>query len=158
MPLPTILSNGPDNTQELGKKLADFVLDGDILLLSGDLGAGKTCLTKGLAIGLGVKDIVISPTFVLFREYNGRIPLFHIDLYRGSDDTYLETGATDVAGVIGVTVVEWGDHIEELMKRSFVDHLVIRIVIGADETSRELILEPHGTRASQLAKEWSESS
>ncbi len=157
MPLPTILSNGPNNTQELGAKLARLVVDGDVLLLCGDLGAGKTCLTKGLATGLGVEDTVISPTFVLFREYSGRIPLFHIDLYRGSDDTYLETGATDVAGVTGVTVVEWGDHIEELMKRSFVDHLVVRINIGDDETSRELVLEPHGTRSAQLAKAWSES-
>jgi len=101
-----------DETRSLGQKIAKHLKPRDILALFGPLGAGKTTLIQGLAEGLEVKDYVTSPTFVLINEYQGRLPLYHIDLYRLEN-----TGQIDDLGIAeyfekeGVTVIEWADRL-----------------------------------------------
>jgi len=96
-------------TIELGKKLSECLDKNDIVLLQGDLGAGKTHFTKGIAIGLGIKDMVTSPTFTLMNEYRGgRLPLYHYDMYRiSTDDEIYELGLNDFFDNDGVCVIEW---------------------------------------------------
>jgi len=138
-------------TQAVGGALAPLVAPGDVLVLSGDLGAGKTQLTKGLARGLGVAEPVTSPTFNLLLVHEGSIPLYHFDLYR------LETAAQlddlDYWGTLeadGVSVVEWGDRFAEAVPA---DCVVVRIQITGDDT-RALEVEARGARGESLASRW----
>ncbi len=113
----SIISHHPQETLELGRALAAELRRGDVLALAGDLGAGKTHFTKGLAEGLGVEADVTSPTFTLVHEYpGGRLPLVHIDLYRLEEPTeVLGIGLDDYLAGDGVTVIEWADKFEALM-------------------------------------------
>ncbi|MBI2851043.1 MAG: tRNA (adenosine(37)-N6)-threonylcarbamoyltransferase complex ATPase subunit type 1 TsaE, partial [Chloroflexi bacterium] len=77
-----IITKTPEQTQRLGVRLGELAQAGDVFLLVGKLGAGKTCLTQGIAWGLGIKEYALSPSFVIMRELHGRLPLYHIDLYR----------------------------------------------------------------------------
>lgn len=138
-------------TQACGAALAPLLAAGDVLALSGDLGAGKTQLTKGIAVGLGVADPVTSPTFNILLVHEGRIPLYHFDLYRLDraeqldDIDYWATLEAD-----GVSVVEWGDRFAESVPD---DALIVRILITGDD-SRAITLDPRGPRADQLASDW----
>lgn len=109
-------------TRELGKALADLLRPGDVLLLVGELGAGKTCLAKGLARGLGIKEKVLSPTFTLLREYQGRLPLYHLDAYRleGPWDLF-EIGVDEYLEGEGVLLVEWGDRARGFFTQDFLE-------------------------------------
>lgn len=115
----SIISHSPQETFQLGRALAGELRPGDVLALAGDLGAGKTHFTKGLAEGLGVAVDVTSPTFTLIHEYpGGRLPLFHIDLYRLEDeDEVLGIGLDDYLESDGVTVIEWADKFAALMPK-----------------------------------------
>ena len=105
-----LTSHSPEQTQRLGVSIGEVVLPGDILLLSGDLGVGKTCLTQGIAWGLGIKEYAVSPSFVLVRELYGRLPLYHIDLYRLDHIEEIEDlGLDDYLYGRGVCVVEWAE-------------------------------------------------
>ena len=113
-----IISHSAADTLELGRAEASRVQPGDVLALTGDLGAGKTHFVKGLAAGLGVnKADVTSPTFTLVNEYNGgRLPLFHIDLYRlDSAEEAIAIGLDEYLSSSGVTVIEWADKFPELI-------------------------------------------
>jgi uracil-DNA glycosylase len=138
-------------TEALGEALAPLLAGGDVLVLSGDLGAGKTQLTKGIARGLRVAEPVTSPTFNLLLAHEGRLPLNHFDLYRLDSAEQLDD--LDYWGTLesgGVSVVEWGDRFPDAMPA---DGLVVRITITGDE-SRELALEPLGERGRELAAAW----
>lgn len=113
----SIISHNPGETFELGRQFAAGLRRGDVLALAGDLGAGKTHFTKGLAAGLGVEGDVTSPTFTLVHEYpGGKLPLFHIDLYRLEEPTeVLGIGLDEYLESDGVTVIEWADKFAELM-------------------------------------------
>ena len=113
----SIISHNPQETFELGKQFAAPLRRGDVLALEGDLGAGKTQFAKGLAAGLGVESDVTSPTFTLIHEYpGGRLPLFHIDLYRlEEEDEVLGIGLDEYLDGDGVTVIEWADKFAALM-------------------------------------------
>ena len=115
----SIISHSPQDTFLLGQSLAAELRPGDVLALEGDLGAGKTQFTKGLAAGLGVETDVTSPTFTLVHEYpGGRLPLFHIDLYRLEEEReVLGIGLDDYLDGDGVTVIEWADKFAALMPR-----------------------------------------
>ena len=114
----SIISHSPDETFELGRQLAAELRPGDVLALAGDLGAGKTHFIKGVAAGLGVEGEATSPTFTLIHEYPGRIPLFHIDLYRlETEDEALRIGLDDYLESEGIAAIEWADKFEELMPR-----------------------------------------
>ncbi len=103
-----ILSKGIEDTYAIAKKVADKLKGGEVILLSGDLGAGKTTFTKGLALALGVSETVTSPTFTYVKEYCGRLNLYHFDMYRVADaDEVYELGLEEYFYKGGVVVVEW---------------------------------------------------
>lgn len=105
-----------DSTQALGRSLAAAARAGDVIALYGDLGAGKTQFAKGFGAGLGITDTINSPSFVLMAEYVGRLPLFHIDLYRlaGADDA-IRGGLIDERQVEGVTLIEWAERLRDAL-------------------------------------------
>lgn len=143
-------SDSPQATAELGRALGRRVREGDVILLSGDLGAGKTQLVKGLAASLGVDEPVTSPTFNIMLVYEGDLPLYHVDLYRLDRPEQLED--IDYFGSIeagGVVVVEWGDRFDEAAPA---DRLSIRMQIAGDFV-RRLEIEPEGPRSTELALE-----
>ena len=104
----TYYSHGLDDTAYLAQKVAQKLKGGEVLLLNGQLGAGKTAFTKSLAQCLGVKEIVTSPTFTFMKEYQGRLSLYHFDLYRaGDEDELYELGLSEYLYMNGVCVIEW---------------------------------------------------
>lgn len=114
----TYLTNSPAETEILGQKLADRLQAGAIVAYTGDLGAGKTAFTRGLARGLGIRDRVTSPTFTIVNEYEGgRLPLFHFDLYRlSSSDELFEIGWEDYLAKGGVCAVEWSEILADALE------------------------------------------
>ncbi len=105
-----------DETQRLGEKLASFLKPGDILSLTGDLGAGKTCFTQGVARGLGIKRRITSPTFNLIKEYKNTLPLYHFDVYRiDTLEEMRDLGYEEYFFGEGITVIEWGDKIRPIL-------------------------------------------
>ena len=113
-----ITTHSADETQALGQRLAKRLLPGDVIAYFGDLGAGKTALTRGRAQGRGVKDLVTSPTYTIVNEYlTGRIPLFHFDMYRlGSSDELFDIGWEDYLARGGVCAVEWSENVEDALR------------------------------------------
>ena len=113
-----ITTYSADETQALGQRLAKRLLPGDVIAYFGDLGAGKTALTRGIAQGLGVTDLVTSPTYTIVNEYlTGRIPLFHFDMYRlGSSDELFDIGWEDYLARGGVCAVEWSENVEDALR------------------------------------------
>jgi len=110
-----ILSSDPEETQGVGRVIGERAQAGDIYLLTGPLGAGKTCLTQGIALGLGVSGYVRSPTFVIMSQYQARLTLYHVDLYRiGGPLEGWDLGLDEQLFGDGVCVVEWADRAAEL--------------------------------------------
>ena len=138
----TVGSRSPDETLALGVALAIVSEPGDLICLWGDLGAGKTVLAKGFGAGLGVTSTISSPTFVLMGEYEGRLPLFHIDLYRLADAAdALAGGLIDERQAAGVTLVEWPDRLGEALPAERVDV----VIEGTAEHDREVtVATPSG--------------
>ena len=132
------LVNSVEETYEVAHKIADSLKGGEIILLNGDLGAGKTTFTKGLAKALGVKDTVTSPTFTFMKEYNeGRIPLYHFDMYRvESEEELYELGLNDYLYMQGVCVIEWNKF------ESIKNPIVIDITVN-DDLSRKIVINEH---------------
>ena len=125
-PSRTTVSRSVDDTLALGEALGRAAAAGDLICLWGDLGAGKTQLTKGIARGLDISDTVNSPTFVLMSEYVGRLPLFHVDLYRLDDarDALGGGGVVDDRQSEGLTVVEWPDRMREVLAAERLDVVI----------------------------------
>lgn len=123
-----ITTYSADETQALGTKLAKRLQPGDVIAFFGDLGAGKTALTRGIAQGLGITDIVTSPTYTIVNEYlTGRLPLFHFDMYRlGSSDELFDIGWEDYLARGGVCAVEWSENVEDALQGA------IRVTIEKD--------------------------
>jgi tRNA threonylcarbamoyladenosine biosynthesis protein TsaE len=137
-----LASASPEATRGIAAHLAVVAQPGDVVCLWGELGAGKTVFAKGFGVGLGVADTISSPSFVLMGEYMGRLPLFHIDLYRlSSAREALDGGLLDDRQSAGVVLIEWPDRLGTALPE---DRLDVRITAGADET-RTLRLEAHGT-------------
>lgn len=136
-----VVTRSEEETEDWGSRLAPFLEPGDCILLAGELGAGKTCFVRGLAWGLGVEERVTSPTFVLIREYRGRLPLYHLDAYRleGPGDL-LMLGVEELAEGEGVLVVEWGDRVRGFFRG---DYLEVVMAIKGD-SERELAFIPRG--------------
>jgi tRNA threonylcarbamoyladenosine biosynthesis protein TsaE len=130
-----------DDTRAAGRRLAAAMRPGDVVELAGGLGAGKTLFTGGLCEGLGVEEMVVSPSFVLVRQYRtGFIPVVHVDVYRlGSLHEFEDLDVLELAAD-GVLVIEWGDAVESALPE---DHLRIEFVVNDDE-SRLLRLVPSG--------------
>jgi len=138
----TFHTNSPHATQSFAAALGRLLAAGDLVLLVGELGAGKTAFAQGLARGLGVDEPVTSPTFTIVHEYEGRVPLAHVDVYRLErvQDLY-DLGFDELVDDGRVTVVEWGDRVEHLVPA---DHLVVRIEPGAADNERVVELAYHG--------------
>jgi tRNA threonylcarbamoyladenosine biosynthesis protein TsaE len=144
-----VISTKLEDTQLFSKRLASFLQPGDVITLEGDLGAGKTAFTKGLAVGLGIQRNVNSPTFTIIKEYQGNnMPLYHMDVYR-LEDSYEDLGFEEYFNGNGVTVVEWAHLIEEQLP---VERLNIFIHHQGND-SRKIVVKPVGERYEQLCKE-----
>jgi tRNA threonylcarbamoyladenosine biosynthesis protein TsaE len=139
----TIRTDSPDATRAVAATLGELLVAGDLVLLVGDLGAGKTAFAQGLARGLGVEEPVTSPTFTIVAEYQGRLPLAHVDVYRLERVQDLYDLGFDELVDEGVTVVEWGDLIEQVVPG---EHLVVRIHGGVTDNERVLEFSYHGSR------------
>ena len=112
------LTHSPDETQHVGAALAKTLHGGEVIAFLGDLGAGKTAFTRGLAEGLGVTDAVTSPTYTIVNEYlTGRLPLFHFDMYRlGSSEELFDIGWEDYLARGGVCAVEWSENVQDALE------------------------------------------
>lgn len=143
---PVAMLSSADSMRDFGHRLGSLLRPGDVILLSGRLGAGKTTLVQGLANGLDVVDQVTSPTFVLLQEYEGRIPLRHADLYRLEfSGEITDLGLEELFDQGWVTVIEWGDAVKEMIAA----YLIIEIDYVAAMTGREIHLSAFG-------REWTE--
>ncbi|MCH5462156.1 tRNA (adenosine(37)-N6)-threonylcarbamoyltransferase complex ATPase subunit type 1 TsaE [Lactobacillus sp. LC28-10] len=142
----TLKVSTPEETMAIGQKLAPLLAAKDIILLDGDLGAGKTTFTKGLAAGLGVKRNVKSPTFTIIREYqDGRLPLYHMDVYRLEDGSGDELGLDEYFNGDGVSVVEWSKFVADELPDDYL-RIAFKRLDDEGENQRELVFEPHGER------------
>jgi tRNA threonylcarbamoyladenosine biosynthesis protein TsaE len=140
----TLRTDSPEATRAVAAALGPLLEPGDVVSLVGDLGAGKTAFAQGLAAGLGVEGPVTSPTFTIVQEYEGRIPVAHVDVYRLDtvQDLY-DLGFDELIDDGRVTIVEWGDLIAQALPA---DRLVVRIEPGAADTERVLEFAFHGAR------------
>ena len=146
----SLVSSSPEETQRIGESLGELAEADDIYILTGKLGAGKTCLTQGIALGLRIHESVLSPTFVLIRELKGRLPLYHIDLYRlDKIEEIAELGLDDYFYGHGVTVIEWGEKAGQLIPE---ESLSIEISYLSDK-ERCLEFKANGKRYGQIIDE-----
>jgi tRNA threonylcarbamoyladenosine biosynthesis protein TsaE len=144
----TFRSNSPAATRGVGRRLARLLRPGDVILLQGELGAGKTCLAQGIGEGLGVGEAVKSSAFVLVNEYEGRLKLYLADLYRLQAPEEVAELALEENAADGALVVEWPDRAWSEMPG---ERLMVRLR-WLDARSRELTLEPAGARYRELAE------
>jgi tRNA threonylcarbamoyladenosine biosynthesis protein TsaE len=145
-------SHSPEQTQLLGSYLGELAQKADVFLLVGELGTGKTCLVQGIAHGLNIKEYAFSPSFVIFREYHGRLPLYHIDFYRLDHiEEIADLGLEEYFYGDGVCVVEWAEKGLQTVPR---DNLLITLhYIPASETQRYICLKPQGERYQKLTEQ-----
>ena len=139
-----IVVRSPEETRILGAALAPTLLPGDVISLSGDLGAGKTVFVQGLGAALGVQERITSPSFTIVHEYEGRYPIVHLDVYRlGSFQEVIDLGFEEFLGPQAILMLEWGDAVEPLLPRS---HLRVEIVRASidDPEERTVIFRPRG--------------
>lgn len=143
-----IVSRSPEETRRLGRALGARLDRGDVVTLSGDLGAGKTALAQGLGEGLDVDEPVSSPTFALVHEYAGRCPVWHLDVYRlRGPDELIDLSWHDLIAGRGVLLIEWPERVAEALPP---ERLEINLEY-VDETTRRITLRPRGERVEKLA-------
>lgn len=144
-----VISNSAEQTRALGRKIGRVLAGGSVVTLYGDLGSGKTVFVQGLAVGLDVPDTcyVTSPTYTLINEYPGRLPLFHIDLYRLNELLDMEEiGLYDILYEKNVTAIEWAERLEGDLPR---EYLSAEFTITGDQ-SREISISAHGSAAESV--------
>ncbi|HEY8808240.1 MAG TPA: tRNA (adenosine(37)-N6)-threonylcarbamoyltransferase complex ATPase subunit type 1 TsaE [Candidatus Limnocylindria bacterium] len=143
-----LVSHSSLHTERLGERLAGHAEAGDVIALWGELGAGKTVLARGVGIGLGIdEDTVTSPTFIILHEhFGGRLPLYHLDLYRLEQSQLGSTGWEEALDAGGVTVIEWPDRAGDLLPPDRVDVRIEHIA----ETKRKVTIAPTGPRSRRL--------
>jgi tRNA threonylcarbamoyladenosine biosynthesis protein TsaE len=140
-----IVSRSPEETRILGAALAPLLVPGDVISLSGDLGAGKTVFVQGLATALGVDGQVTSPTFTIVHEYKGRYPILHMDLYRlNSFQEVLDLGFEELLDPSAVMLVEWGEAVAPLLPRRYLRVDMRRDVLAEDDDERRVTFTPYG--------------
>ena len=140
----TVLSSSPDDTTELATGLANIAEGGDVIVLVGDLGAGKTAFSKAYGKALGIDEPMTSPTFTLAREYEGRLTLHHLDVYRL--EQMAEVLDLDLPALLdsgGVVLIEWGDAIMPMLPPDFLE---VRFTFGEGDDDRTIELRPVGPR------------
>ena len=150
-----IIAARPEDTKQAAGLLAELVQLGDLLLLQGDLGAGKTTFTKGLALGLGIKHRVKSPTFILVNEYHqGRLPHYHLDVYRLDKTDAADLGFEEYFDGNGVSVVEWPQFIKESLPAEFLLIKLLRKTAEINDSKRIIELQASGLHYQQLLKKY----
>jgi tRNA threonylcarbamoyladenosine biosynthesis protein TsaE len=142
-----VITHSVEETQRLAKWVGSLMQPGDVLTLTGDLGAGKTSFTQGLARGLGIDRVVNSPTFTIIKEYPGRLPLYHMDVYR-MEDSLEDLGFDEYFYGDGVTVVEWPQMIQEQLPSERCELTILRL--EGDE--RQISFLPIGKRYEKLCE------
>ncbi|MCY3743368.1 MAG: tRNA (adenosine(37)-N6)-threonylcarbamoyltransferase complex ATPase subunit type 1 TsaE [Candidatus Poribacteria bacterium] len=142
-------TESPEETQALGKKIGKTLKRGDVIALIGDLGTGKTCLTQGIARGAGIApdEIVSSPSYILINEYHGKVPIYHIDLYRlENSEEIAELGLSEYVEGDGICIVEWAERMAEVLPDTCIKiHITLadaNTLHGDDETSESLLDSP----------------
>ena len=132
-----------DQTREVGQAVASMLQPRDTVVLTGDLGAGKTTLVQGIGRGLGVEDHVASPTFTLVREYSGRLDIAHVDVYRLERiQDVVDLALDELGGPERVLLIEWGDAVSDLLPE---DRLRVELTTErADAETRRIVMTPHG--------------
>jgi tRNA threonylcarbamoyladenosine biosynthesis protein TsaE len=145
------------NTLEFGKRLGHTLKGGDVLALTGDLGAGKTLITRGIALGLGITaEQVTSPTFTLIQTYKGRIPVIHVDLYRLEDPSaILQLGLEDYFTPENIVIIEWADRLLQILPP---DYLALHLEHSDTETVRHLTIRGTGPRSTDVVRSLSHSN
>ncbi|GAA0069844.1 tRNA (adenosine(37)-N6)-threonylcarbamoyltransferase complex ATPase subunit type 1 TsaE [Clostridium sardiniense] len=143
--------NSIEETTNLGVALGKLLNSGDIICLTGDLGTGKTHITKGISRGLGITDNITSPTFTIVNEYDsGRLKLYHFDVYRVSDpDEIYAIGFDDYIFGDGVSIIEWANYIEEILPSDYL-HIYIQKDLTKGENYRKIIVTPYGEKYSYV--------
>ncbi|MFC0014474.1 MULTISPECIES: tRNA (adenosine(37)-N6)-threonylcarbamoyltransferase complex ATPase subunit type 1 TsaE [Allobacillus] len=141
-------TNNDEETMEFAEKLGELLQPNQVVTLDGDLGAGKTTFTKGLAKGLGVERTVNSPTYTIVKEYRGRMPLYHMDVYR-LEDSEEDIGFDEYFSGEGITVIEWSDYIRTYLPERYLKIQMKKI--SADE--RQILLQPIGEEYEKLIEE-----
>lgn len=140
-----------EETEKFGIKLGKALRSGDILCLNGDLGAGKTTITKSIGVGLGVEEYITSPTFALINQYVGRVPVYHFDVYRLENVNELyDLGFDEYFYGKGVCIIEWADKIDRMIPK---DRIVVDIENGNNVDERILKIHGYGDRYHELVKE-----
>ncbi len=135
-------TTSPDETREVGAALAAVLVPGDVVSLTGDLGAGKTCLVQGAARALGATEPIVSPSFVLVREYRGTMPIYHVDVYRlDRMQEVIDLGFEDLLDPSGVVFVEWGSAIEALLPDA---RLEVELTADPETDARRLVVTGQG--------------
>lgn len=144
-----IPADGPDKTKQYAGALSGLTEEGDVILLDGDLGAGKTFFARALLHGMGIEESVISPTFVIVREYENRLRVFHADLYRINPEDFFALGYEDIIESQGVFVIEWGSKIADFLD----SYLLVNFEILSVD-ARVLQIKAVGKRGKTLAEKW----
>ena len=148
-----LITASPDETRAAGEALAPLLGSGDVISLTGDLGAGKTTFVQGVARALGIAEHVVSPTFTLVREYAGTFPVYHFDVYRLDHlQEVLDLGFEEILDRGGIVFIEWGDAIEALLPDAY---LQVELTIPEEESRRRLAL---WARGASWAKRWEKVS
>jgi tRNA threonylcarbamoyladenosine biosynthesis protein TsaE len=133
-----------DETKQLAAAIAELCRPGDVILLAGDLGAGKTAFAQGFGAALGVDEPITSPTFTLVNQYRGRLELYHLDVYRLDQvDEVLDLGLAEMLDEGGVTVIEWGDTIIPALPADFLE---VRMRLGEGDDDRMFEIQMIGSR------------
>lgn len=143
-----MLSKSEEDTQKIAEVLAGLSQPGDVITLSGDLGVGKTAFTKGFAKGLTITEPITSPTFTIIKEYEGELPLYHMDVYR-LEFSEEDLGFDEYFYGDGVTIVEWAKFIEEFLPDAYLAIQIERL----GETDRLLTIEAIGSRYEDLLEQ-----
>lgn len=152
----TFYAKDEQETKRIAASLAELLEAGDVLLLEGNLGAGKTTFTKGLAEGLGITRVIKSPTYTLIREYDeGRLPLYHMDVYRLEETGGTDLGLEEYFEGEGVSVIEWATFIPEDIPEQ---HLEIQLQpVGSELMERKITFIPKSERYEKLLEEWKQN-
>jgi tRNA threonylcarbamoyladenosine biosynthesis protein TsaE len=136
-------TTSPDQTRALGAALGRVLRPGDVVVLAGDLGAGKTTFAQGVASALGIEEPVTSPTFTIVQEYDGAIPLVHVDVYRLETIGELhDLGFEEIVDEARITLIEWGDMVAPALPT---DRLSVRLELAVGDDERFITFVPHGS-------------
>lgn len=142
-----ITTHSEEETIEIAQNFESEKFENMIICLNGELGSGKTLFTKGIASALGIKENITSPTFTIIKEYDGELPLYHMDVYRLDGDTE-GVGIEDYYDKGGVVVIEWADTIKDILPEERLDIWIKSV----DENTRVLVITPYGKKYEDLCE------